>query len=42
MNNLYFNISLEIDYLDIQKQIDEQEGWIEITPEEWGVGYVQY
>lgn len=42
MSNFYFNIPLEIDYIDIQKQIDEQEGWHEITPEEWGVGYVQY
>ena len=43
MSNLYFNIpELEIDYLDIQKQIDDKEGWLEITPKKWNLGYVQY
>lgn len=43
MSDFYFNISeLNVDYQDIQRVIDEKDGWIEITPEEWGVGYVQY
>lgn len=42
MNNLYFNIPLEIDYTDINKQIEDKNGWQEITPKEWNLGYVQF
>jgi hypothetical protein len=42
MNN-YINLSkLKINFNEIEKAVDEKDGWIEIAPENENRGYVQY
>ena len=38
---MYNFLDLQIDYEDIQKTIDDKDGWETILPEEWNLGYVQ-
>lgn len=42
MTNYIFLKKLKVDYNDIQRVIDETNGWNEIAPEKENRGYVQY
>jgi len=42
MTRYCFLPKLKIDYIDITRNINDKEGWIEIAPEKENRGYVQY